>query len=76
MAASYAGWPSLHIDLEKVEDIRNIGMSMKISETLGISRSTLYTTLENFDLIGFTEISHHDLDELVSKVIHMMMREC
>jgi len=35
-----------HIDLEKVEDMRNIGMSLKkISETLGISRSTLYKTL-------------------------------
>lgn len=66
MAASNVGRPSLHIDLEKVEDMRNIGMSMKkISETLGISRSTLYRTLEDSDLIGFTEISDHDLDELV-----------
>ena len=58
----------LLIDLEKVADVRKIGMPMKkISETLRISRSMLYRALENSDLIIFTEINNHDLNELVGR---------
>ena len=47
--------------------MRNNGLSMtKISETLGISRSTLYRALENSDLIGYTDISDGVMDQIVS----------
>ena len=65
-SSSNIGRPSLDIDLERVEGMRKTGLSMtKISKTLGISRSTLYRALENSDLIGYTDINDHDLDEII-----------
>ena len=67
MASSCSvGRPSLNLDLEKVEAMRNSGLSMtKISKTLGISRSMLYRALENLDLIGCTDINDSDLDQII-----------
>ena len=60
------GRPSLQINMEDVEDMRKAGMSItKISQVLGVSRSTLYRAMEGSDLLGFTEISDQCLDELV-----------
>ena len=60
------GRPSLQINMEDVEDMRKAGMSItKISQALGVSRSTLYRAMESSDLLGFTEISDQRLDELV-----------
>ena len=60
------GRPSLQINMEDVEDMRKAGMSItKISQALGVSRSTLYRAMEGSDLLGFTEISDQRLDELV-----------
>ena len=64
--ASSIGRPAIEIDMDKVTEMRRIGMSMtKISESMGISRSTFYRTLENSDLKGFTDISNAELDEMV-----------
>ena len=60
--ASSAGRPALQIDIKEVEQLRKIGISMtKISEVMGISRSTLYRALENTDLIGYTDINDQEL---------------
>ena len=60
------GRPSLQINMEDVEDMRKAGMSItKISQALGVSRSTLYRAMESSDLLGFTEISDQRLYELV-----------
>ena len=60
------GRPSLQINMEDVEDMRKAGISItKISQALGVSRSTLYRSMEGSDLLGFTEISDQRLDELV-----------
>ena len=43
-----------------------IGISItKISEIIGVSRSTLYRALEGSNLIGVTEISNQELDEVI-----------
>ena len=67
MASSCSvGRPSLNLDLEKVEAMRNSGLSMTIiSKTLGISRSMLYRALETLDLIGYTDINDSDLDQII-----------
>ena len=60
------GRPSLQINMEDVEDMRKAGISItKISQALGVSRSTLYRAMEGSNLLGFTEISDQRLDELV-----------
>ena len=65
-SSSSVGRPSLNIDLERVEAMRNTGLSMtKISKTLGISRSTLYRALEYSDMIGYTDINDNDLDQII-----------
>ena len=41
------GHPHLQIDVEEVAEMRKIGLSItKISEIIGVSRSTLYRALE------------------------------
>lgn len=37
----------------------------KINEIVGISRSTFHRALEGIDLIGYTDISNQELDELI-----------
>lgn len=65
-SSSNVGRPSLQVDLEEVESMRKCGLSMtKISEIVGISRSTLYRALEGTNLIGYTDITNQELDELV-----------
>lgn len=36
-----------------------------INEIVGISRSTFYRALEGSDLIGYTDISNQELNELI-----------
>ena len=56
--ASSVGRPAIEIDMDKVTEMRRIGMSMtKISESMGISRSTLYRTSENSGLKGFAMLN-------------------
>ena len=63
---SNVGCPSLQINLEDVAGMRKAGMSItKISETLAVSRSTLYRVMEGSDLLGYTDISDQHLDEVV-----------
>ena len=69
---SDVGRPSLQINMEDVESMRKVGMRSitKISEALGVSRSTLYRAMESSDLLGFTEISDQHLDEVVRRYKH------
>ena len=65
-SASDVGRPSLQINMEDVEGMRKAGMYItKISQALGVSRSTLYRAMEGSDLLGFTDISDQRLDEVV-----------
>jgi len=57
-SSSGVGRPPIDIDINRVEALRNIGLSMtQVSKTLKISRSTFYRNLENTDMIGYTDIS-------------------
>ena len=61
------GRPRLQVDVEEVAEMRKIGISItKISEIIGVSRSTLYRALEGSNLIGVTDISNQELDEVLS----------
>ena len=61
------GRPRLQVDVEEVAEMRKIGISItKISEIIGVSRSTLYRSLEGNNLIGVTDISNQELDEMLS----------
>jgi len=63
---SGVGRPSVEIDIDRVEALRKIGLSLtEISKRLKISRSTLYRHLEDTDLVGYTDISDQDLDEVI-----------
>ena len=63
---SGVGRPSLDVDMERVEALRRIGLSLtEISKRLKISRSTLYRHLENTDLVGYTDIRDRDLDDII-----------
>ena len=66
---SGVGRPSLQIDVAQVMQLQKLGLSMtKISDIIGVSRSTLYRGLENTDLVGFTDLSdqHVQLDQLIA----------
>ena len=55
-SSSIVGCPSLQVNLEEDESMRKCGMSMtKISEIVGIRRSTLYRALEGSEWIGYTD---------------------
>ena len=61
------GRPHLQVDVEEVAEMRKIGISInKISEIIGVSRSTLYRALEGSNLIGVTDISNQKLDEVIA----------
>ena len=65
--ASGVGRPLLQIDIAQIMQLRKLGMSMtKISNIIGVSRSTLYRGLENTDLVGFTDLSDQQLDHLIA----------
>jgi len=65
-SSSGVGRSPIDIDIDRVATLRNIGLSMtQVSKTLKISRSTLYRNLENKDMIGYTDISDQDLDEII-----------
>ena len=64
--ASGVGRPSLQIDITKVMQLQKLGLSMtKISDIIGV-RSTLYKGLEYTDLVGFTNLSDQQLDQLIA----------
>ena len=61
------GRPRLQVDVEEVAEMRKIGIYIiKISEIIGVSRSILYRALEGSSLIGVTDISNQELDEVLS----------
>ena len=61
------GRPRLQVDVEEVAEMRKIGISItKISEIIGVSRSTLYRALEGSNLLGVTDISNQELDEVIA----------
>ena len=63
---SGVGRPSLDVDMERVEALRRIGLSLtEISKRLKISRSTLYRHFENTDLVGYADIRDRDLDDII-----------
>ena len=63
--ASSVGRPSIQVNVEEVEDMKKTGMTMtEITQIMGISRSTLYRKLEDSSLIGYTDISDSELDDL------------
>ena len=65
--ASGVGRPSLQVDITQVMQLRKLGMSItKISDIMGVSRSTLYRKLENKDLIGFTDLSDQEIDQVIA----------
>lgn len=61
------GRPRMQINVEQVAEMRRMGLSItKISEVIGVSRSTLYRVLEDDDLIGVTDISDQELDAIIA----------
>ena len=65
--ASGIGRPSLQVDITQVMQLRKLGMSItKISDIMGVSRSTLYRKLENTGLIGFTDLCDQEIDQVVA----------
>jgi len=65
-SSSGVGRPSVEINMERVEALRKIGLSLtEIRKRLKISRSTLYRHLENTDLVGYTDINDQDLDDVI-----------
>ena len=61
------GRPRLQVDVKEVAEMRKIGISItKISEIIGVSRSTLYRALEGSNLTGVTDISDQELDEVIA----------
>ena len=67
-SSNNVGRPSLQINVEDVEDMKKTGMTMtEITQRMGISRSTLYRKLEDSNLIGYTDISDGELDDLVTR---------
>ena len=63
---SGVGRPPLDVDMEKVEALRRIGLSLtEISKRLKISKSTLYRYLENTGLVGYTDVRDRDLDDII-----------
>lgn len=60
------GRPEIEVDIEKVRELRVLGFSWTtIAERLHISRQTLYRRLEGCDMMGYTDISDHELDSLI-----------
>lgn len=60
------GRPSIEIDMDKVKELRGLGFKfVDIAKMLNISRSTLYRSLGNSDLMGYTDISDQELDRLI-----------
>ena len=60
------GRPEIEIDIEKVRELRVLGFSWTtIAERLHISRQTLYRRLEGCGMMGYTDISDHELDSLI-----------
>ena len=63
---SGVGRPPLDVDMERVEALRRIGLSLtEISKRLKISRITFYRHLENTDLVGYTDTRDRDLDDII-----------
>ena len=61
------GHPLVQNDITQVMQLRKLGMSLTIiSEVMGISRSTLYRSLENTNLIGFTDLSDPELIQAIA----------
>ena len=61
------GRPCLQVGMEEISEMRKLGLSIiKISEILGLSRSTLCRVLEGSDLIDVTEVSNQELDLVIA----------
>ena len=53
--------------MEEVAEMRRVGLSItKISEIIGVSRSTLYRVLGDSNLTGVTDTSNQELDAIIA----------
>lgn len=66
MASGSSNDGHAHLQIE-VAEMRRTGLFItKISEITGGSRNTLYRVLEDGNLIGVTDISDQELDEIMA----------
>ena len=67
------GRPFLHINIDQVEMLRHVGYTwQEVADAIGVSRTTLWRRLQeqNVTLSSYTDISDHDLDDLVKTIQH------
>ncbi len=66
---SAIGRPRIFFNTEQVEMLRSAGYSWSnIAECVQISRTTLWRRLQYTDMARFTDISDHELDDVVSSI--------
>ena len=70
-SCGYCGRPSLHINIDQVEMLRDIGYTwQEVADAVGVSRTTLWRRLreENISISSYTEISDCDLDNVIMQI--------
>lgn len=67
------GRPFLHINIDQVEMLRQVGYTwQEVADAVGVSRTTLWRRLQeqNVTISSYTDISDADLDEMVKSIQH------